>query len=245
MKALGVALALATVLAIAPASRAESPEAKNNRGNRLFEKGNHAEAEKAYLDAQVSAPGTPEILFNLGNALIKQNKYEKGLQALRQAISKGDRTIAKNGWFNAGNGLFSQGNYRDAIEAYTQALRIDPKDRDAKHNLEMALRRLQSPQSQGARGESQRKDDKGASKDRPSTRPQQEGAPAQSEKNRAGEGKGGRGDRNVQGSAARPMGAMTKEQALQLLKALENQEVEARRGQIERRGVEGSHGRDW
>lgn len=246
MKSIGLLLALAAVLALSRASRAESPEAKNNQGNRLFAEGNYREAEKAYIDAQVSAPGKPEILYNLGNALIKQNKQEKGFQALRQAISKGDKTIAKNGWFNAGNALFSQSRYREAVEAYTQTLRIDPTDRDAKHNLEMALGRMKEPQQHGEKGKPRETDDKAsndksAGQNHPSPQQQQ----GQSGKDQPGSGRGSGGDRDAHGSAPRPMGTMTKEQALQLLKALENQEVEARRGRIEQRAAEGSHGRDW
>jgi Ca-activated chloride channel homolog len=133
--------AVAAVLFVLPGvstARADSVASKNKDGNRLFSQEKYQEAEKAYLDAEVQSPDRPELLYNLGNTLIKQKKYEQALQSLRQAVSKGDEGLQESSWFNAGNALFEMGNFRDSAQAYIQALRINPADRDAKYNLEMA-----------------------------------------------------------------------------------------------------------
>jgi len=138
------------LLASAAWSRADSLAAQNGRGNRLYAEGRYADAEKAYLDAEVAHPGRPEVLYNLGNALLRQGKWDPALRALGQAAAKGDGRVRENAWFNTGNALFAMGRYQDSAGAFVQALRIDPDDRDAKRNLELALARLGKPSSAAA-----------------------------------------------------------------------------------------------
>ena len=95
-------------------------------------------------------PGKPEVLYNLGNSLIKQKKYDQGIQSLRQSANKGDKAIRENSWYNTGNALFETGRFKDSAEAFVQALKLDPSDNDAKHNLELALLKLKE-QQQSAR----------------------------------------------------------------------------------------------
>ena len=51
--------------------------------------------------------------------------------------------MRSRGFFNRGNTAFQQEDYPGAVEAYEEVLRMNPDDRDAKHNLELAL--LQMP----------------------------------------------------------------------------------------------------
>jgi Ca-activated chloride channel family protein len=128
-------LTMAMILVAATGSRADSLASKNKEGNFYFSQGKYSEAEKAYLDAQVKSPGKPEILYNLGNSLIKQEKYDQGIQALEQARERSEKELEENSWFNAGNALFLKGNYQDSAGAFMEALKLDPTDRDTKHNL--------------------------------------------------------------------------------------------------------------
>jgi Ca-activated chloride channel family protein len=140
-------LAVFLLAAILPAAKAESPASKNKEGNRLFAEDRFEDAEKAYLEAQGKSPGKPEILYNLGNSLIKQKKYDPGIQSLRQSMNKGDRKIKENSWYNTGNAFFLTGKFKDSVEAYIQALKLNPSDLDAKHNLELALLALKQQES--------------------------------------------------------------------------------------------------
>ncbi len=102
------------------------------------------------MDAQVKNPGKPEVLYNLGNSLIKQKKYSQGVQSLRQSANKGDKAIRENSWYNTGNALFEAGHFKDSAEAFVQSLKLDPSDKDAKHNLELALLKLKEQQQSAA-----------------------------------------------------------------------------------------------
>ena len=130
------------IMTATPTVQAESIASKNKEGNRLFELGKYQDAEKAYLDAQAQSPGRPELIYNMGNSLVRQKKYEQALQSLRQAARKGDQKVRQGSSYNIGNALFEMGNFKDAVQAYVDALRVNPADLDAKHNLELALKNL-------------------------------------------------------------------------------------------------------
>jgi Ca-activated chloride channel family protein len=239
-------LAFFLMLATLSDLKAESPAAKNNEGNRLFSQEKYEDAEKAYLEAQVKSPGRPEILYNLGNSLIKQKKYDQGIQALRQSISEGDAGIKENSWFNAGNALYRMGNFKDSAEAYIQALRLDPKDRDAKHNLEMALRQLeQQQQAQSDKSRNQQGTD--------SRSPQQSESGNKGETpqdNRDSENSGNREKDKEPGNppaAGNPQSrnSIEREQALQILDAVQSRELEEQRRLLEHRERRKSSEKDW
>lgn len=245
--ALGLVTAL---LANAWPAEGASAASKNREGNRLFQQGNYADAEKAYLEAQAESPGRAELLYNLGNSLIKQRKYEAALQSLRQAISKGDRGLQTSSWYNAGNALFEMGNYSDAAQHYVQALRLNPSDRDAKKNLELALQKSKQ-QQQAAASKDQEKKNQDQQKDQSSQeqpsipreaeqKPGQQGpqpeSPQQQDRSKPAEPKSTQADRRE---------AFSKERALQILDALQNQELAEQRKLLERMARRKATGKDW
>ncbi len=227
---LAAVTAAAVLLAGVPEIRAASAGSRNKDGNRLYEQGKYEEAEKAYFDALANSPGRPEITYNLGNALIRRQKYDQALQALREAESKGEGGLRADSWYNIGNALFEMNRFKDAAGAYIQALRLVPGDREAKHNLELALKRQKEQEQQGsAGGHSQQQEQQ----------QQQQPAGGQQEQQgpRPGDPQSTQGDpRDVQ---------FTREQALQILDALQNQELLEQRKMLERRLKRKAGGRDW
>ncbi len=222
---------------------AESAASLNREGNRLFSEGKYADAEKAYVDAQAKSPGKPELLYNHGNTLIKEKKYEPGVQQLHQAVSKGDRGIQASSWYNSGNALFEMGKYQNAAQAYIQALRINPADPDAKHNLELALRKAREQKQQGSgNGQQNRQQESNQQQPAPQNRQQpqsdQQPKPADSqERNKPA---------NPQATQAeRRDGGFSKEQALQILDALQNQELVDQKKRLERIERRKAVGKDW
>lgn len=234
--------AVASCLSLASPARADSPASKNKEGNRLFAQGKYQDAEKAYLEAQASMPGRPELSYNLGNTLIKQQKFDQALQALRQAISKGDKSLQVKGWYNAGNALFDLGNFQNSAQAYIQALRLDPSDPDAKHNLELALKKMQQQEQQQGQeknpGSNQQKPEGGQNEEKAKNAPNQQEQQGQQPPNQQ--------PANPQPSSSdRPQGAFSKERALQILDALQNQELAEQRKLLERQARQKAGVRDW
>ena len=147
---LPVAAVIAIVAAGAPAeARGQAGRAETREGNRLYEEGRFAEAHEKYLEALLEAPDSPIIRFNDGNALYQGEDYESALESFRAAVESGDPELAAAAWYNLGNALYRQGALPESLEAFKQALRADPADADAKHNLERVLEQMQEQQQQG------------------------------------------------------------------------------------------------
>ena len=221
---------------------AQSVAGLNREGNRLFAAGKYADAEKAYVDAQARTPGKPELLYNHGNTLIKEKKYEPAVQQLRQAVSKGDRGIQASAWYNSGNALFETAKYQDAVQAYIQALRINPADLDAKHNLELALKKTQEQQKQQGEGNGQQNRQQDRQQPSPQDKKQnqanQQPSPSDTqERNKPANPQSTQADRRE--------GSFSKEQALQILDALQNQELVDQKKRLERAQRRKAAGKDW
>ena len=239
-------LVLIVFAAIPGSATAESPESKNKEGNRLYAQGKYEEAEKAYLEAQGANPGKPEILYNLGNSLIKQKKFDQGVQSLRQSASNGNKSIQENSWYNAGNASFLAGKYKDSIEAYVQALRLNPADKDAKHNLELALMKLKQQETKQSKSNSNQQDSKQSDQDQ--ARSGKDGKQQQNSNGQSGaeNGKDQKPPQNSQTSqAAQRKGSISKEQALQILDALKGRELEDQQKLMERRAKQPANEKDW
>ncbi len=245
LSGISVVVALLVAAGVTPA-RGASVASKNKEGNRLFQAGKYQEAERYYMDAEVQSPGRPELLYNLGNSLIKQKKYEQALQSLRQASSKGDKGLKQNSWYNAGNALFEMGNYKDSAQAYVQALRINPTDRDAKNNLELALRKMQQQKQMGS-GKDQKDNSQQnqESKDNESS-----GQSQQQDKRKREQSPPQQQDRtkpaNPQSTQAEQRDeSLNKERALQILDALKSQELAEQRKLLEKKARRRQNARDW
>jgi len=233
-------LALLLLLPV-PSVRADSAASRNREGNRLFREKSYEEAEKAYLEARAKAPERPELQYNLGNALVKQKKYEPALQSLRNAISRGGRGLSSSAWFNTGNALFETGKYGDAVSAYIESLRLDPADRDAKHNLELARRKLEEQQQkQQPQNQAQNKDQPQPKDQQPQQQDEQDrksDARSQKDKENPAPADATRGERRDE--------SFSKERALQILDALRNQELAEQRKRAVERQRRKITGKDW
>ena len=90
------------------------------QGNKLFRRGNYADAEVSYRKAVEKNPRNPQAVFNLGDALLAQKKDSAAVAQFEQA---------------------------EAIEAYKQSLRLDPRSDETRYNLELC-KYLQKKQQQ-------------------------------------------------------------------------------------------------
>jgi Ca-activated chloride channel family protein len=86
--------------------------------------------------------------------------YEKAKASFD--ASAADPALRENALFNKGNAEFMGNGYDAAAQNYKSALLMNPRDEDAKHNLELALRRKKNPQQE----QKDKKNDKKDSKDK-------------------------------------------------------------------------------
>lgn len=115
---------------------------RNNTGNKLLEDGKIDSAITEYYAARVERPGEPGVVYNLGSAYHQKGAFDTAATQLQNALAHVDPTLKPSAYYNLGNTLYRLQEYESAIEAYKQALLANPSDMDAKHNLELTLRKM-------------------------------------------------------------------------------------------------------
>ena len=126
-------------------------------GNTEYAGGRYRNAEAAYKKSVEKAPQQFIGSYNLGNALYRQNKFDEASQQYLNASANNNvNELQSKSMFNMGNSLLKSEKYSESIEAYKKALRLNPKDEDARYNLSYAQKKLQQQQQQ----QDQNKDNK-------------------------------------------------------------------------------------
>lgn len=169
------ALALGTLAAPALAADAQS-------GLELYEQGAYDKALDRFLAAQVDNPEDPNILYNVGEAYYKLEKYQEAMSNYQAALQrlvtitppapeegeKGrptmevppqNKDLAAKTFYNMGNTAYRLENLPQAVQAYEQALQLNPQDEQAKLNLEFVRRKMdEQPQQEQQSQDNQNQD---------------------------------------------------------------------------------------
>ncbi len=131
------------------------------RGNRQYEDKKYQEAEIQYRKALEKSPGSVAADYNLGNSLYKQKQFDAAAQRYKELSGKQkDGQALNSDYYNLGNALYKSGKYQECIDAYKNALRKMPGDMDAKHNLQLAMKKLDMQKQQKNKENQQNKQDK-------------------------------------------------------------------------------------
>ena len=137
------------------------------RGNTHYKAEAYDAALEAYQSAAEDRPEDAISRYNLGTALYQKEQFEKAADEFRRSLDAADPIYRGQGYYNLGNAQVQLNDIEGAIRSYKSALRLNPADLDAKHNLELALERLEQ-QSQQNRSESG-DEDKDQQEQRPAT----------------------------------------------------------------------------
>jgi tetratricopeptide (TPR) repeat protein len=195
----------------------------------LYESGRYGEALLAWRHADRAEDATPADAYGRASAAYRMGEYREAAASWAVAArTSGGPARESDAWYNAGNARYRIAEAADAerpseslrywdsaVAAYREALLRDPADRDAKHNLELALRKRE--QSGGGGG----------------------GAGGGGGGEGGGGGGGGRGVQPPSTGGDGGAQPMTRSQAERLLDALAAEEREAlARGEGDRRAGE-------
>ncbi len=123
---------------------------KTERGNQLVAEGKLDEALKQYTDAQLIAPESPELHYNIGIILYRQQEYEKAAEEFQRSLESRRPEIQAQAYYNLGNTYVQMNEALKAVESYQKGLNIAPDDEDIKFNLELAQRLMKSGPSEEA-----------------------------------------------------------------------------------------------
>lgn len=151
------------LMLVSMSAQAQSDRNSIREGNRLFRSGKFAESEVSYRKAMEKNPRNPQAAYNLGNALFAQRKDSAAVVAYQSGVQLETSKIRKAmGYHNIGVVCQSHKMFAEAIEAYKNALRLNPKNDQARYNLELCKRQQKNQQNkQNQDKQDQKKDDNG------------------------------------------------------------------------------------
>ena len=100
-----------------------------------YDKENYVDAENGFAEAFADKPSSTAA-YNMGNAQFKQEKYGLASQSFQDAVRMAQtKEMKAKASFNLGNALIEEGLLEESIEAFKVAIKNNPQDREAKHNL--------------------------------------------------------------------------------------------------------------
>jgi Mg-chelatase subunit ChlD len=112
-------------------------------GNKLFTTGDYAKSEVEYRKALEKNDQNSQALYNLGNALLAQNKDSAAVVEFTKAAKKEINPLRKSMSFHNMGFVFQKHKmFGEAIENYKQSLRLNPHDNETRYNLELCKRQL-------------------------------------------------------------------------------------------------------
>ena len=137
-------------------------------GNKLYNDSLFIKAEVDYRKALDINPKSTDAMFNLGNALLMQQKAKEAMEQY-ESVSKIEKDKSKLAeiYHNMGVILQSAKQYPQCIEAYKESLRNNPKDDETRYNLALAQKMLKDQQQNQQNQDQQQKQDQKEDKQNP------------------------------------------------------------------------------
>jgi Ca-activated chloride channel family protein len=150
----------AMLLLMAVSASAQTDRQYVRQGNKQFQTGDFGNAEVSYRKAIEKNPRNPQAVYNLGNALLAQNKDSAAVVQFESAAKLETNPLRKyQSFHNLGVICQSHKMYGEAIEAYKNALRLNPNDDETRYNLVLCQRQKQKQDQNQQNQDQQNKDD--------------------------------------------------------------------------------------
>lgn len=158
---------LITILSLISLTGFSQKEKKYIReGNKHFGKEEYENSEVSYRKALEEESNSFNALFNLGDAIYKQEKYEDAAGEFNGASQMNtDKINCAKTFHNLGNSLLKANRLEESIECYKNALRSNPADLETKYNLAYAQDLLKQQQQQQQQKQDQDKEQKDQNQD--------------------------------------------------------------------------------
>jgi len=154
------------------------PEAQASSSSALkrYQAGKYESALREYKRLLIDKPDDPRLHFNAGAAAFRVNDFEEARKQLNSALVTQDLPLQERTYYNLGNTEYQlgaeeqtpdkkQASWEQAVANYESALKLDPKDQDARYNLEFVKKKLEELQKeQQKQKDQQSKDDQNKDK---------------------------------------------------------------------------------
>ncbi len=190
------------------------------QGNKLYRSQKWAQAETQYRKAISKNAKNTQALYNLGCALMMQQKDSMAMVQYQHAAQEETKVLRRSkSYHNMGVIMQNHREYAKAIECYKMALRCNPQDNETRYNLALCKKLLKNqPQKNNKDNKNNKnKNDKNKNKDQNNKSKNNE----QDKNNKKNNDK----DKNKQNqNEERNQDKMSKDNAEQLLNAAIQQE---------------------
>lgn len=108
-------------------------------GNRLTRSGRYQDAAAAYLSVRPAGFGAV-LSYDLANVYARLGEAEAAQALYAEVRAAGDSGLTEAAFYNEGVLLYEKGRYAEAYRAFRSALALQPRDEEARRNLELAWR---------------------------------------------------------------------------------------------------------
>ncbi|MCX6335172.1 MAG: tetratricopeptide repeat protein [Bacteroidia bacterium] len=137
------------LLSCSVASYSQADRKMIREGNREYGKEKYSESEISYRKALDKNKESSDAVFNTGDALYRQKKYEDaGKQFADNHNMNDDKKKKSASLYNLGNSFLMANKVQESIEAYKGSLKLDPDNKETKYNLAYAQDLLKQQQEQ-------------------------------------------------------------------------------------------------
>ena len=193
------------------------------QGNRAFKSQKWAVAETQYRKAISKNQKNPQAIYNLGCALMAQQKDSMAIQQFTNAAQlEANRLRRAASYHNMGVIMQNHREYAQAIEYYKMALRCNPQDNETRYNLALCKKLLKNnPQNKDKNKDKNKKDQ---NKDK-----NKDNKDKNDDKNNKNDKNKNKNNKNNQNQNQPNQDKMSRENAEQLLNAAVQQEQATKR----------------
>lgn len=191
------------------------------QGNRAFKSQKWAVAETQYRKAISKNQKNPQAIYNLGCALMAQQKDSMAIQQFTNAAQlETNRLRRAASYHNMGVIMQNHREYAQAIEYYKMSLRCNPQDNETRYNLALCKKLLKNnPQNKD-----KNKNNKDKNKDK-----NKDNKDKNDDKNNKNDKNKNKNNKNNQNQNQPNQDKMSRENAEQLLNAAVQQEQATKR----------------
>lgn len=215
-----------SVLFLVLCANAQNPNKLIREGNSAYADSSFVSAEESYRSALAADQNSFNAVFNLADAIYKQENYEEAstlFQALTEKTeNKSEKAMA---YHNLGNSLLQEEKLEESIEAYKNALRNNPFDSDTKHNLAYA-QYMKQQQEQNQEEKEQEQEQNQEEKEQEQEEQEQSKEEEQEEQQSNNQNQEQQPQEEQKPKEAQNPDQISKEEAEKMLDALQQQEKE-------------------
>ena len=156
--------AVAAILAFGPLLTGfglfEKRDAEIEAGNSALQAGKADDALVHYDRAVKKLPAEAGTHFDRGAALYALSRFDEAGEEFLRATEAKEPALKASAFYNLGNAFFKKEKFKEAVSAYTRTLGLKPDDKQAKWNLEIALRKQKDKEDKDKKDQDQKDKDK-------------------------------------------------------------------------------------